>query len=90
MKIDPNKQTNLVPGAITPKSNPTTAEVANQTGDIPFTVKLSSLVKQAVQETDQEEEIRRDKIAAIRDQLAAGSYKISGKEVADNILKTLQ
>jgi flagellar biosynthesis anti-sigma factor FlgM len=90
VKIDPNKQTNLVPGAITPKSNPTAAEVANQTGDIPFTVKLSSLVKQAVQETDQEEKIRRDKIAAIRDQLAAGSYKISGKEVADNILKTLQ
>jgi anti-sigma28 factor (negative regulator of flagellin synthesis) len=36
------------------------------------------------------EEISRDRVAAIRDQLASGSYNISGKDVANKILGVLK
>jgi flagellar biosynthesis anti-sigma factor FlgM len=37
-----------------------------------------------------EDKIRPDKVAAIKDQLAAGSYNISGKDVATKILNALK
>ena len=36
------------------------------------------------------DEISRDRVAAIRDQLAAGTYNISGKDVAKKILGVLK
>jgi len=49
----------------------------------------SSQQKQgALQNND--EEIRRAKVAAIRDQLASGNYNISGKDVANKILEALK
>lgn len=37
-----------------------------------------------------EDQARLDKIATIRAQLASGSYNISGKDVAEKILKVLK
>ena len=49
----------------------------------------SSQLKQGILQND-DEEIRRAKIAAIRDQLASGNYNISGKDVANKILEALK
>lgn len=54
-----------------------------------YNVELSSVAGQTVSGGD-EEEARRAKVAAIRDQLAAGSYNISGKDVASKILGALK
>jgi len=37
-----------------------------------------------------EDEIRRDKVDAIKEQLASGTYSISGKDVAAKILNSLK
>ncbi len=37
-----------------------------------------------------EDEIRRDKVDAIKEQLASGAYSISGKDVAAKILNSLK
>jgi len=37
-----------------------------------------------------EDDVRLDKVAAIREQLAKGNYNISGKDVADKILNALK
>lgn len=49
----------------------------------------SSQQKQGTLQND-DEEIRRAKVAAIRDQLASGNYNISGKDVANKILEALK
>lgn len=41
-------------------------------------------------EVADEDQARRDKIAAIRAQLAAGSYSISGRDVAEKMLETIK
>ena len=51
----------------------------------PVAVALSSA---AVQLAD--DEARRERLKVIRQQLAEGSYNISGKDVADKILKVLK
>lgn len=51
-------------------------------------VNLSSKAEQ--ENTDRDEELRREKVAAIRDQLASGSYNISGRDVASKILNALK
>ena len=38
----------------------------------------------------EDDEIRRQKVDAIRQQLASGTYNISGKDVADKILNALK
>lgn len=63
-----------------PASNsPATAET------LPAEVTLSSA---AIQLAD--DEARRERVNAIRQQLAEGSYNISGKDVADKILNVLK
>jgi flagellar biosynthesis anti-sigma factor FlgM len=54
-----------------------------------FNVQIMSVAGQAHQplKTD---EIIHDKVAAIREQLAAGTYRISGKDVANKILGALK
>ena len=54
-----------------------------------FSVELSSTTEQrpAAQSPD---EISRERVAAIRDQLASGTYNISGKDVANKILGVLK
>lgn len=57
--------------------------------DPAYNVYLSAAAEQMTS-VDQEEEARRAKVAAIRDQLASGSYNISGKDVASKILGALK
>jgi flagellar biosynthesis anti-sigma factor FlgM len=57
--------------------------------DDAFSVDLSSKTEQ-LPSTQSPDEISRDRVAAIRDQLAAGTYNISGKDVANKILGVLK
>lgn len=65
-----------------------TAKPARQT-DEAFSVKLSSKAEQ-LSKAPSPEEISRARVAAIRDQLASGTYNISGKDVANKILGVLK
>lgn len=58
--------------------------------DAAYKVSFSPQAEQLLKAAPSEEEVRRDKIAAIREQLAAGSYNISGKDVAAKILNALK
>lgn len=71
-----------------PKQQPT-ARLPDPQNEEAYSVSLSSLPKHGIPESD-EEEIRRAKVAAIRDQLASGTYNISGKDVANKILGALK
>lgn len=57
--------------------------------ELAYSVDISAVAEQATV-VDQDEEARRAKVAAIRDQLASGSYNISGKDVASKILGALK
>ncbi|MBT1071868.1 flagellar biosynthesis anti-sigma factor FlgM [Pelotalea chapellei] len=65
------------------------AQQPENQGNAAFNVHLSNLMERNAPQGD-EDEIRRAKVAAIRDQLAAGSYNISGKDVAGKILEALK
>ncbi|MDA8430283.1 MAG: flagellar biosynthesis anti-sigma factor FlgM [Geobacteraceae bacterium] len=54
-----------------------------------FKVELSSKAGQP-NKPESPDEISHDRVAAIRDQLAAGTYNISGKDVANKILGVLK
>ena len=62
---------------------------ADQKSDA-FNVQLSDKVKDMMAAVPSEDEVRLDKVAAIREQLAKGNYNISGKDVADKILNALK
>lgn len=68
---------------------PAAAPETLQKDQPPRTREESSQQKQGTLQND-DEEIRRAKIAAIRDQLASGNYNISGKDVANKILEALK
>ncbi|MFH1027072.1 MAG: flagellar biosynthesis anti-sigma factor FlgM [Pseudomonadota bacterium] len=55
-----------------------------------FSVQLSTAVEQMKAPVQDDDEIRRQKVDAIRQQLASGTYNISGKDVADKILNALK
>jgi len=61
---------------------------AKQTGEV-FSVKLSSKAEQ-LSKTQSPDEISHDRVAAIRAQLASGTYNISGRDVANKILGVLK
>lgn len=54
-----------------------------------FSVKLSSTTEKLLSGTSAEDTINWEKVNSIRDQLAAGTYNISGKDVATKILNAL-
>lgn len=56
----------------------------------PISVQLSTVVERMNTPGTEEDEIRRQKVEAIRQQLASGTYNISGKDVADKILNVLK
>jgi flagellar biosynthesis anti-sigma factor FlgM len=68
-----------------------TAEAQHQTpsNGAAFNVDISPVASQTAH-TQDSDEISRDRVAAIRDQLAAGTYNISGKDVAKKILGVLK
>ena len=57
--------------------------------DDAFSVHISPTAEQKSTLQDANE-ISRDRVAAIRDQLASGTYNISGKDVANKILAVLK
>ena len=61
-----------------------------KTGNAAFKVDISTSAEQLLKAAPSEEQIRRDKVEAIRNQLASGSYNISGKDVAAKILNALK
>jgi flagellar biosynthesis anti-sigma factor FlgM len=66
------------------------AQQAAKAGDAAFSVHLSTVAEQAAAPVQDDDEARRARVAAIRDQLASGSYNISGKDVANKILNALK
>ncbi len=64
--------------------------VQNREEAAAFSVDISPLAGERAAATGDEDQARREKIAAIRAQLAAGSYSISGKDVAEKILNSLK
>jgi len=69
-----------------PLAQPTVSE---QKADA-FNVQISDRVKEMMATVPSEDDVRLDKVAAIREQLAKGNYNISGKDVADKILNALK
>jgi flagellar biosynthesis anti-sigma factor FlgM len=55
-----------------------------------FSVQLSKAVEQVNKPAAEDDEVRRQKVEAIRQQLASGTYNISGKDVAGKILNALK
>ena len=65
-----------------------TLQTAKTTGEA-YSVDLSATTEH-VTTPQSSDEINRDRVAAIRDQLASGTYNISGKDVANKILGVLK
>jgi len=92
MKID----TGIQPLA-RPQSKTTTGSAALKSGDAQsaqegggaFSVKLSSTTEKLLSGTPSEESINWDNVNSVKNQLAAGTYNISGKDVATKMLKAL-
>ena len=55
-----------------------------------FSVQLSTAVARMNTSAPEDDEISRQKVEAIRQRLASGTYNISGKDVANKILNTLK
>jgi len=61
-----------------------------QQGKASYKLHLSAHTQQASAEDKTEEEARRAKVEAIMEQLASGTYSISGKDVATKMLRLLK
>lgn len=70
--------------------SPEKGKTAAKVEDAAYVVEFSKTAQKMAAPSQDEEEIRRAKVAAIRDQLASGSYNISGKDVANKILGALK
>jgi len=101
MKIDQNVP--LASGKLENTSKNTTTRAQKETaapektGAAAFNVTISKTAGQLAKATDlltkapsAEDDIRRERVEAIKAQLAAGSYTISGKDVATKILDVLK
>ena len=92
MKIDTGiqplagPQNKTIKGSSARKSADT--QSAKEEGDA-FSVKLSSTTEKLLSGTPAEETINWDKVTSISNQLAAGTYNISGKDVATKLLNAL-
>jgi flagellar biosynthesis anti-sigma factor FlgM len=86
--MSPITQMDTQPKKTTTHAAPETAQPAKATGEA-FSVEISSEAEK-LNKPQNSDEISRDKVAAIRDQLAAGTYNISGKDVANKILGVLK
>ena len=92
MKIDTVTQNNIAlldtaHKKITAAAAKTAQSQTKQPSDA-FSVHISAAVDKM--KSSQEDDVRRDKVAAIRDKLASGTYNISGKDVANKILNALK
>ncbi len=92
------KITTDIPKYITPTDNlkkpavrksEESSQSAKQQSDA-FAVQLSSTVEQMKTPPAESDDIRQAKVDAIRQQLATGTYNISGKDVANKIIGVLK
>lgn len=87
--------TNTAQLTIIPRDSQKTRLVAHEEplaarpGNAAFNVQLTERAKQ-MNEPVRTDTISHDKVTSIRDQLAAGTYSISGKDVANRILQALK
>jgi flagellar biosynthesis anti-sigma factor FlgM len=92
MKVDsvtPN-QASFLSGKQNAGSHKVASSESEATKEEAYNIQISDKVKEMMSAPSEEEAIRLDKVAAIREQLAKGNYNISGKDVADKILKALK
>lgn len=94
MKIVPGTQNYIAAADATRKKSagrqPEEAQQpAGKPGDA-FSVQLSATVERMKTPPVENDNVRLDKVEAIRKQLAAGTYNLSGKDVADKILNVLK
>lgn len=94
MKIENGNKSNIaVLDATRKKTAPRPPEGASQAAKPDgnaFSVQFSTAVERMKTSAPEDDEIRREKVEAIRQQLASGTYNISGKDVANKILSTLK
>ena len=84
MRIDAfNKISQLYSASQVKKTNKTTRKNTKDTLELSQTGKDYHVVKQAVQN---ESDIRMDKVNAIKESIASGTYNVSMKEVADKLV----
>ncbi len=89
MKVESGTQNGpVLVDTIHKKTVATPAKAAQQPGAA-YSVQLSAAVEQ-MKTTPEDDTVRLDKVAAIRDKLASGAYNISGKDVANKILSALK
>ena len=92
MKIDTGIQPPIRPQNKTIKDSSAQksadAQSVQEEGDA-FSVKLSSTTEKLLSGTPAEETINWEQVTSIRNQLAAGTYNISGKDVATKMLNSL-
>ena len=81
---------NPAPKNVTEPVMPIVQSVAADQKSDAFNVQISDKMKEMMAAVPSEDDVRLDKVAAIREQLAKGNYNISGKDVADKILNALK
>lgn len=93
MRIDTSSQTMVFGVQPVMRSSETTkSRYANaaQGAEKPFQVQLSDLMAKVAEVQPSNGEVRWDKVNQIKDQLAQGSYQISGQDVAAKMLQLLK
>ncbi|MGD9644003.1 MAG: flagellar biosynthesis anti-sigma factor FlgM [Elusimicrobiales bacterium] len=92
MRIDTNSQTMVFGVQPVMRTNETTKSryaSAAQGAEKPFQVQLSDLMAKVAEVQPSNGEVRWEKVNQIKDQLAQGSYQISGQDVAAKMLQLL-
>ncbi|HEX9080342.1 MAG TPA: flagellar biosynthesis anti-sigma factor FlgM [Desulfuromonadaceae bacterium] len=93
MKIESGPQSKIVPleAALLKKTagGPAKGAQAPKTSGDAFSVQFSAAVDK-MKSPPENDDVRRDKVEAIKKQLASGTYNISGKDVAAKILSVLK
>jgi flagellar biosynthesis anti-sigma factor FlgM len=84
--VIPNEKLQKKPARRAPEESP----AASAAGTVDRVTLSRALEQQPTAPARDEEEIRRAKVAAIREQLASGSYNISGRDVAGKILDAIK
>jgi len=90
MKIDRNTP---LPGGVpveTKKPQPAQTKQKPAAQQDAYNVTLSKTVESATAAALDDEQVRWEKVAAIRKQLEAGTYNISGKDVASKMLNVIK
>jgi len=90
MKIEQGPRNVVIPRTSTPKRTSDAAgQPVKKPGDA-FNLQISAAVERMKAPSTESDAVRLDKVEAIKNQLASGTYNLSGKDVANKILKALK